>query len=120
VPKLICFVDLSQCFDYHVRLLFVVQNIKGASENLEFAQVQGAGKISPRRIYRVCKQEIFLQRSSWDEIWIFRCARNELAGLPALQSSEPGQVRKEAATAINASAGGKARLLFQNGCARTL
>ena len=37
----------------------------------------------------------------------------ELAGLPALQSSEPGQVRKEAATAIYASAGGKARLLFR-------
>ena len=36
----------------------------------------------------------------------------ELAGLPALQSSEPGQVRKEAATAIYASAGGKARLLI--------
>jgi len=36
----------------------------------------------------------------------------ELAGLPALQSSESGQVRKEAATAIYASAGGKARLLF--------
>jgi hypothetical protein len=36
----------------------------------------------------------------------------ELAGLPALQSSESGQVRKEAATAIYASAGGKARLLL--------
>lgn len=34
-----------------------------------------------------------------------------LAGLPALQSSEPGQVRKEAATTIEASAGGLARLL---------
>jgi hypothetical protein len=36
----------------------------------------------------------------------------ELAGLPALQRSEPGQVRKEAATATYASAGGKARLLI--------
>ena len=36
----------------------------------------------------------------------------ELAGLPALQHSEPGQVRKEAATATYASAGGKARLLI--------
>jgi len=28
------------------------------------------------------------------------------AGLPALQGSQPGQVRKEAATTIEASAGG--------------
>ena len=34
-----------------------------------------------------------------------------MAGLPALQSSEPGQVRKEAATTIQASAGGQARHL---------
>ena len=38
--------------------------------------------------------------------------REELAGLPALQGSEPGQVRKEAAIVITASAGGKARLLL--------
>jgi hypothetical protein len=38
---------------------------------------------------------------------------NELAGLPALQGGESGQVRKEAATATTASAGGKARLLFR-------
>jgi len=31
------------------------------------------------------------------------------AGLPALHSSQPGQVRKEAATTIHASAGGWAR-----------
>ena len=37
---------------------------------------------------------------------------NELAGLPALWCSKPGQVRKEAAIAITASAGVKARLLF--------
>jgi hypothetical protein len=35
----------------------------GASKNLEFAQIQGAGKILQRRIYSICKQEIFLQRS---------------------------------------------------------
>lgn len=33
-----------------------------------------------------------------------------LAGLPALQNSQPGQVRKEAATTVEASAGGWARL----------
>jgi hypothetical protein len=32
---------------------------KGASKNSEFAQIQGAEKISPRRIYMICKQEIF-------------------------------------------------------------
>ena len=32
-----------------------------------------------------------------------------VAGLPALRGGEPGQVRKEAATATAASAGGKAR-----------
>ena len=30
-----------------------------ASKNLEFAQMQGAGKISPRCICIICKQEIF-------------------------------------------------------------
>jgi len=38
-----------------------------------------------------------------------------MAGLPALHSSEPGQVRKEAATAISASAGGQARHPFRIG-----
>ena len=38
----------------------------------------------------------------------------ELAGLPALQGGEPGQVRKEAAIPFTASAGGKARLLIRN------
>ena len=41
---------------------------------------------------------------------------DELAGLPALWCSKPGQVRKEAAIAITASAGVKARLLFCNIC----
>ena len=36
----------------------------------------------------------------------------ELAGLPALWCSEPGQVRKEAATANYRKCRGKARLLF--------
>ncbi len=36
---------------------------------------QGAEKISPRHICFMCKQEIFLQRSSWDEMWIFRGSR---------------------------------------------
>ena len=30
------------------------------SKNSEFAQMQGAEKISPRRIWVICKQEIFL------------------------------------------------------------
>jgi hypothetical protein len=29
------------------------------SQNPEFAQMQGAGKISQRRIWMICKQEIF-------------------------------------------------------------
>jgi hypothetical protein len=33
--------------------------LKGASKNSEFAQMQGVGKISPRRICAICKQEIF-------------------------------------------------------------
>jgi hypothetical protein len=32
---------------------------KGASRNSEFAQMQGAEKISLRRIWMICKQEIF-------------------------------------------------------------
>ena len=39
--------------------------------------MEGAEKISPRRIYIICKQEIFPQRSSWDEMWIFRSALNK-------------------------------------------
>ena len=31
----------------------------GTSKNSEFAQMQGAEKISPRRIWGTCKQEIF-------------------------------------------------------------
>jgi hypothetical protein len=33
--------------------------VMGTFENSEFAQMQGAEKISPRRIYIICKQEIF-------------------------------------------------------------
>ena len=37
------------------------------------------------------------------------CVKMHAAGLPAWLSCESGQVRKEAATAMDASAGGKAR-----------
>ncbi len=55
----------------------------GASQNPEFARMQGAEKISPRRICVICEQEnqfqwrvtfrlaktrFFPQRSSWDEV----------------------------------------------------
>jgi hypothetical protein len=33
--------------------------VQGASQNSEFAQMQGAEKISPRHICLICKQEIF-------------------------------------------------------------
>jgi hypothetical protein len=33
--------------------------IQGASKNSEFAQMQGTEKISQRRIWMICKQEIF-------------------------------------------------------------
>jgi hypothetical protein len=33
--------------------------VKGASKNSEFAQMQGAENISQRRICMICKQEIF-------------------------------------------------------------
>ncbi len=36
------------------------EGVQGASKNSEFAQMQGVGKISQRRIYLICKQEIFL------------------------------------------------------------
>jgi len=49
------------------------------SKNSEFAQMQGAQKIAPRRIWVICKQTIFTQRGSWDEIWIFRDARRSVA-----------------------------------------
>ena len=56
----------------------------GISKNSEFAQMQGAEKISaaPHMSDYVSKK-FFLQRSSWDEIWIFRGALMlacELAG----------------------------------------
>ena len=43
----------------------------GTSKNLEFAQMQGAEEISLRRIWLYVSKKFFLQRSSWDEIWIF-------------------------------------------------
>jgi hypothetical protein len=56
----------------------------GASKNSEFAQMQGAEKISPRRIWLYVSKKFFAsiryaaclltplpQRSSGDEIWIF-------------------------------------------------
>jgi hypothetical protein len=36
-----------------------IKNKTGASKNSEFAQMQGAGKISQRRICLICQQEIF-------------------------------------------------------------
>jgi hypothetical protein len=36
-----------------------IEYLMGASKNSEFAQMQGAEKISPRRICFICKQEIF-------------------------------------------------------------
>ena len=44
----------------------------GASKNSEFAQMQGAEKISPRCIWLYVSKKFFTQRSSWDEMWIFR------------------------------------------------
>ncbi len=55
-----------------VSTIIINKSIKGASKNLEFAQMQGAEKILQRSIWLICQQEIFSQRSSWDEIWIFR------------------------------------------------
>ncbi|HUV98886.1 MAG TPA: hypothetical protein VMV88_01910, partial [Gallionella sp.] len=34
-------------------------HMSGTSENSEFAQMQGAGKVSQRRIWVICKQETF-------------------------------------------------------------
>jgi hypothetical protein len=34
-----------------------VRHCKGASKNADFAQMQGAEKISQRRIWMICKQE---------------------------------------------------------------
>lgn len=34
-------------------------HLKGTSKNSKFTQMQGAEKISRRRIYMICKQEIF-------------------------------------------------------------
>ena len=50
----------------------------GASKNSEFAQMQGAEKISPRRIWLYVSKKLFPQRSSWDEMWIFRGAHVSL------------------------------------------
>jgi hypothetical protein len=36
----------------------------GTSKNSEFAQMEGAGKISPRRICLICKQEIFSRNAA--------------------------------------------------------
>ena len=36
----------------------------GASKNSEFAQMQGAGKVSQRRIWGICKQGIFLRNAA--------------------------------------------------------
>ncbi|TAJ78937.1 MAG: hypothetical protein EPO42_07035 [Gallionellaceae bacterium] len=38
--------------------------IKGVSKNADFAQMQGAEKISPRRIWMICKQEIFFRNAA--------------------------------------------------------
>ncbi len=46
----------------------------GTSKKSEFAQMQGAVKFSPRRIYLYVSKKIFSQRSSLDEIWFFRGA----------------------------------------------
>ena len=34
--------------------------------------MQGVGKISQRHIFKYVSKKFFPQRSSWDEIWIFR------------------------------------------------
>jgi len=36
----------------------------GASKNLAFAQMQGVEKISPRRIWFICKQEILFRNTA--------------------------------------------------------
>lgn len=36
----------------------------GASKNSEFAKMQGAGKISPRRSWVICKQEICFRNAA--------------------------------------------------------
>jgi len=43
----------------------------GTSKNPEFTQMQGAVKISLRRVYLICKQEIFPATQQLGEIWIF-------------------------------------------------
>jgi hypothetical protein len=37
---------------------------KGTSINPEFAQMQGVEKISPRRIWVICKQKFFLRNTA--------------------------------------------------------
>ena len=41
-------------------------------------KVQGAEKISPRRICLYASKKFLLQRSSWDEIWIFSREQREM------------------------------------------
>ena len=61
----------------------------------------------------VCVQAVFLYLALQPQIGGGRVVLLFApAGLPALQGGEPGQVRKEAATATAASAGGKARHFF--------
>jgi hypothetical protein len=43
--------------------------VSGTSKNSEFAQMQGAGKISPRRIWFICKQEIFSRNAAVGMKW---------------------------------------------------
>ena len=53
--------------------------------------MQGAEKIPQRRISSICKQGIFLQRSSWGEIWISRGVLERVNGI------EPSYAAWEAA-----------------------
>src|SRR4030067_3873446 len=48
----------SACWNYVIREC-ISTLLLGASKNSEFAQMQGAEKISQRRIWMICKQEIF-------------------------------------------------------------
>jgi hypothetical protein len=52
----------------------------GASKNLEFAQMQGVEKISPRRIWVICKQEIIL-RASATRLACLPLCRNAAVGM---------------------------------------
>ena len=48
------------------------QSIKGASKNSKFAQMQGAEKFRSAAYGLYVSKKFFTQRSSWDEMWIFR------------------------------------------------